>query len=172
MVGARFALASSLGLLGDERMEWSVGLDSLVKLASAGAGGVAVLVVFWVGYTLQQLPDSASKQKHVSLRWYMGLCGLIAICSFGTSIAASYWDAQTVRFQKQKLEQVKAELPQLREDLVRLAVIERQLPEVAAEAAMGDGAVPGSIELTPEAVRRDASLQRLDRLSQVLDQTQ
>jgi biopolymer transport protein ExbB/TolQ len=56
--------------------------DALVRLASFGATGIAILIVFWVGFVLIKLPKDASVEQHKSLRLYMGLCLCITLLSF------------------------------------------------------------------------------------------
>jgi hypothetical protein len=71
-------------------------LESLVKLASAGTSGICIFAVFWTGFTLIRLPNDASKNRHVSLRYFMGMCLFVSLISAGTTFGAGYWDYRRV----------------------------------------------------------------------------
>lgn len=82
-------------------------LDTLVKLASLGASGVCIFSIFWVGWLLLRLPPDASPDRHKTLRFFMGLCGFVAVISAASGVANAMFNANTiadVRDEKQAVE--------------------------------------------------------------------
>ena len=54
-------------------------IELLVKLASFGTAGVSVLAIFYIGYCIQKLPNSAPDWKPALMKKYMNMCIIIAI---------------------------------------------------------------------------------------------
>ena len=62
-------------------------LDTLVRLASLGASGISIFVIFWIGWLLLRLPSGADRERHKTLRLFMLVCFGIALIAGGTGLA-------------------------------------------------------------------------------------
>ena len=99
-------------------------LDTLVKLAGLGAGGICIFAIFWVGWLISRLPPDANEHQHKTLRLFMGMTITIAVIAFASGIANAWFNAQEIA----KVEQEKAVTEKKAEEL---AVT---VQEVTAEA--------------------------------------
>jgi hypothetical protein len=79
----------------------AMGLETLVKLASAGTSGVCILAIFWSGYSLQHIPPGAPIERYRSLRHFMTVALAVAIVSASAaSINAFFNYRQNVALQR------------------------------------------------------------------------
>lgn len=74
-----------------------------MKLASLGASGVCVLAIFWVGLLISKLPDTAGREKHKTMRLYMGMTIAIAVIAFVSGLANAWFNATAIaKVEKEK----------------------------------------------------------------------
>lgn len=79
-------------------------LDTLVKLAGLGAGGICIFAIFWVGWLISKLPPDANKNQHQTLRLFMGMTIVIAIIAFASGLANAWFNAKEVaKMESQKV---------------------------------------------------------------------
>lgn len=92
-------------------------LDTLVKLASLGASGVCVLAVFWVGWLISKLSDTASREKHRTVRLYMAMTLCIAVIAFASGIANAWFNATVISKVEQEKTQAETRTVELDKEL-------------------------------------------------------
>jgi hypothetical protein len=71
-------------------------LSTLVKLASIGASGISIFAIFWIGWLLHQRADSDNPEAHKTLRYFMGMCLIIAIIAAASGITNIILDVKRI----------------------------------------------------------------------------
>jgi len=89
--------------------------DTLVKLASLGASGVCVLAIFWVGHLIANVPRTASREQHKTLRLYMGMTIVIAVIAFASGLANAWFNSNAIQKVEQQKEALSNDLEQLKD---------------------------------------------------------
>ncbi len=77
-------------------------LDTLVRLASIGATGICIFVVFWAGYQLQKIPHDAPPIRYETFRSYMLLCVLVALISAGVGALNAYFNYRQALVERER----------------------------------------------------------------------
>jgi hypothetical protein len=95
-------------------------LDTLVKLASLGAGGVCVLAIFWVGWLVSRMQPNASAQQHRTVRLFMGMTIVIAIIAFASGLANAWFNASVIAKVEQEGKVALAEQIKIKEEALKL----------------------------------------------------
>lgn len=139
-------------------------LETLVKLAAAGTGGVCVLAIFWAGFMLMRMPADARREGHRSLRFFMSMCFGIALVSATTTVAAGYWDSkkiETLQSANQGKDQQLAEVDKLVADLAALIKAQDQRTQEVSVALQRLG--QNQAAASPELARLSAELNPADQ---------
>ena len=116
--------------------------ETLVRLAALGTSGVCVLIVFWCGHTIKNLPPDTARPKYRLISWYLLLCLFIAVISALTGVAlAAYLDEErqssrhTLEQSKQALAEMRQEVDRLKDVIVKLPIAEAPAHADAVRAA-------------------------------------
>ena len=57
-------------------------LDTLVKLANLGAGGIAIFAIFWCGWLVSRPATAKVKEKQRTIQYYMVFCVAVLLVVF------------------------------------------------------------------------------------------
>lgn len=79
-------------------------LDTVVKLANAGSGGVSIFAILWTGWLLKSLGSKADENTHKTIRQLMVMCVAITIILFTSMITNTIYSANKIHTLSNKLE--------------------------------------------------------------------
>jgi hypothetical protein len=81
-------------------------LNTLVKLAALGASGISIFAIFWIGWLLYRRADSGNLEEHKTLRYFMGMCLIVAIIAATAGIANAILDTSRMSELEAKLNEI------------------------------------------------------------------
>ena len=134
-------------------------LELLVKFASFGTAGVSVLAIFYIGYSIQKLPNNAPPWKPALMKKYMNMCIVIAlICTLSGGVNA-YFNRNKIVAANEQVANISAEYKG------QIQKIESEKSEISADLSSLRALLQQGPTLTPAvSAKLDSAEVKVNRL--------